>query len=330
MSTITDVCKLAGVSKATVSRVLNGTGQVKESTRKVVYAAMETLQYRPNSLAQALASNKSNSIGLILSTFDGNYFGSLLKEAANVAYNAGMQLIVTDGRNDTRLELEAIDSLVDRRCDVIVLYSRTLSHQDFIDLQKRISVPIVVINRHLGDSDCHAVCFDQEFATQLAMQHLLQKQHRHIACISLSLKSQTGQLRLQAYQQVLAEVGIVENSALIVEGDSKLQSGYQCCKALIATKLPFSALFACNDDMAIGAIKALQEAGIKVPEQCAVIGIDNEPLGEFIHPSLSSVELPIAEITRTAMQMALALARGEEVPTGTQKFKGKLIQRAST
>lgn len=330
MPTITDVCKLAGVSKATVSRVINGTGQVKESTRKVVFDAMESLQYRPNSLAQALANNKSNSIGLILSTFDGNYFGSLLREAANVAHDAGMQLIVTDGRNDSKLEIEAVNSLVDRRCDVIVLYSRSLTQKDIIDLQTRISVPIVVINRDLGEAGLHAVCFDQKFATQLAINHLLQKRHKNIACITLSLQSETGLLRHQAYQKTLAEGGITISPDLTIEGDSRLESGYDCCQQLIASGESFSAIFACNDDMAIGAIKALHDAGIKVPEECAVIGIDNEPLGQYIQPQLSTVELPIKAITHAAMQMALALAKGQETSTGTQEFKGKLVVRAST
>lgn len=330
MPTITDVSKLAGVSKATVSRVINGTGQVKESTCKVVFEAMESLQYQPNSLAQALASNKSNTIGLILSTFDGNYFGSLLKEAANAAHNAGMQLIVTDGHNDPKLEIQALNSLVARRCDVIVLYSRLLSQQDFIDVQKRISVPIVVINRYLDNDTSHAVCFDQKFATQLAMNHLLEKNHRHIACITLPLHSPTGQLRLQAYKKALSDGGIKVSSELIFEGKSCLQSGYQCCQKLIAAGVVFSAIFACNDDMAIGVIKALHEADIKVPEQCAVIGIDNELIGQYIEPQLSTIELPIKAITQTAMQMALSLAKGEAVATGTQEFKGKLIVRAST
>lgn len=330
MSTITDVSKLAGVSKATVSRVINGTGQVKASTRKIVYEAMESLQYQPNSLAQALASNKSNSIGLVLSTFDGNYFGSLLKEAANVAHNAGMQLIVTDGHNDPKLEIKAVNSLVGRRCDVIVLYSRFLSEQDFIDLQARVSVPIVVINRYLEDEASHAVCFDQTFAVQLAMSHLLANGHRDIACITLPLQSPTGLSRLQTYQQILVEAGIEVRDEIIVEGKSHLESGYQCCQQLLASGTRFSAIFACNDDMAIGVIKALHDAGIRVPEQCAVIGIDNEPIGRYIEPQLSSIELPIKAITHRAMQMALALAKGEKVPTGTQTFKGKLIARAST
>ena len=330
MSTITDVSKLAGVSKATVSRVINGTGQVKESTRNLVFDAMETLQYQPNLLAQALASNKSNSIGLILSTFDGSYFGSLLKEAAKVAHDAGMQLIVTDGHNDPKLEIKAVNSLVGRRCDVIVLYSRFLSEQDFIELQIRIAVPIVIINRCLENETSHAVCFDQAFATQLAMFHLLDKGHRDIACITLPLQSPTGQLRLQTYQKILLEAGLKVHPELIVEGESHLESGYQCAQKLLASGTAFSAIFACNDDMAIGVIKALHDEGIRVPEQCAVIGIDNEPLGKYIEPQLSTIELPIKEITYTAMQMALALAKGDTVVGGTQEFKGKLVVRSST
>ena len=199
-----------------------------------------------------------------------------------------------------------------------------------MDLQTRISVPIVVINRDLGKGPSHAVCFDQQFATQLAMNHLLQKGHSKIACITLPLQSETGLLRQQAYQDILLEAGIVVAPELTVEGDSRLQSGYECCQKLIATGLSFSAIFACNDDMAIGAIKALHDAGIKVPEQCAVIGIDNEPLGKFIEPQLSTIELPIKEITHTAMQMALGLAKGLSVKTGTREFKGKLVVRSST
>lgn len=330
MTTIMDVCKLAGVSKATVSRVINGTGQVKESTRKIVHEAMESLQYRPNALAQALASNKSNCIGMILSTFDGSYFGALLKEATNVAHEAGMQLVVTDGRNNSESEIEAVNSFVDTRCDVIVLYSRTLSQQDFIDLQARVAIPIVVINRNLQNNSSHAVCFDQQYAAQLAMKHLIELQHKRIACITLSLKTETGLLRLKAYQKTLVEAGLDESPELIIEGDSGLESGYQCCKQLLNSGVTFSAIFTCNDDMAIGAMRALREADIKVPEQCSVIGIDNEPFAEYTQPPLSSVDLPITAIAHQAMQMALSLANGEKVAPGTREFKGKLVLRNST
>ena len=190
MPTINDVSKLAGVSKATVSRVINNKGQIKDSTRKVVFEAMETLNYKPNTLAQALATKTSNSIGLITSIFDGNYFGVLLKESAKLADQAGKQLIVTDGHNDPEREIEAIDSLVARRCDVILLYSRKLTQQDFKDIKARTSVPIVVMNRQVNDNTYHSVWFDHFHASALAVNHLLELGHTAIACITASVTSE--------------------------------------------------------------------------------------------------------------------------------------------
>ncbi|WP_372882393.1 LacI family DNA-binding transcriptional regulator [Psychromonas sp.] len=329
MSTINDVSKLAGVSKATVSRSINNKGNVKESTRRAVLQAMEQLNFKPNSLAQALANNSSNSIGLIISDFDGGYFGMLLKQASQAAEKAGKQLFVTDGHNDPLREIEAIDSLVDRRCDVIVLYSRKLSQQDFIDLKKRIPIPIVVINRQLGDQLYPAVCFDQQHASSLAVHQLLEMNHTQIACITSPVSNCAGLLRFKAYQEALTERNIKINEALIAEGDFTVASGYQACIKILASGIPFTALYAFNDDMALGAMKALNEAGLKVPDDVSVIGIDNEPISAYITPPLSSVELPIAAITDFAMNVALDLAQGKEVEIKTTEFKGKLIVRDS-
>ena len=329
MSTINDVSKLAGVSKATVSRLINNKGHVKESTRQAVFKAMEQLNFKPNHLAQALANNSSNSIGLIISDFYGGYFGMLLKQAAQAAEKAGKQLIVTDGHNDPLREIEAIDSLVDRRCDVIVLYSRKLSLQDFIDFKKRIPVPIVVINRQLDDQSYPAVCFDQEHASSLAVNQLLEMNHTQIACISSPVSNSAGLLRFKAYQEALTERNIPINKALIAEGDFTVASGYHACLKILASGVPFTALYAFNDDMALGAMKALNEAGLTIPDDVSVIGIDNEPISAYINPPLTSVELPIAAITDFAMNIALDLAQGKEVETKTTKFRGKLIVRDS-
>ena len=141
MSTIVDVCKLAGVSKTTVSRVINGTGQVKKSTRDAVEAAMEQLGYRPNSLAQALARKETNSIGLVISDFQGAYFGALLEQASTSAELAHKELFITDGHNDCKREYEAILRLEDRRCDAIVLYSRKMSMEQLQTLKQQLTVP---------------------------------------------------------------------------------------------------------------------------------------------------------------------------------------------
>lgn len=129
MTTMLDVSRRAGVSKATVSRVLNGTGQVKESTRQKVFKAMQALDYRPNFLARSLANRTSNSIGLVVSTFDGFYFGRLLQQASRQTESHGKQLIVTDGHDTPEREQEAVQMLADRQCDAIILYTRYMSEK---------------------------------------------------------------------------------------------------------------------------------------------------------------------------------------------------------
>ena len=330
MATINDVSRLAGVSKATVSRVINDKGQIKDSTRKIVFEAMQSLNYRPNSLAQALATKKSNSIGLITSVFDGNYFGVLLKESAKLADQAGKQLIVTDGHNDPHREMEAIDSLIDRHCDVILLYSRKLTQQNFKDIKARTSIPIVIINRQVIDNTYCSVWFDHFHASKLAVNHLLELGHTSIACITGAASTRTVKLRYKAYQESLNQRGLKVNTELVEQGDYMIEGGYNACKNLIAKKQKFTALYAFNDDMAIGAIRALHEADIKVPEQVSVIGIDNEPFASFVTPSLSTIELPIKDITNAAMKIALDFANGIDVSISSTIFRGKMIKREST
>ncbi len=149
MATMLDVSLRAGVSKATVSRVLNDTGQVKESTRKRVYQAMEELGYRPNFLAQSLATRTSNNIGLVVSTFNGFYFGRLLQQASRQAEAYGKQLIVTDGHDAPEREELAVQMLADRRCDAIILYTRFMSEKAIIRLIDTTPMPLIVINREV-------------------------------------------------------------------------------------------------------------------------------------------------------------------------------------
>ncbi|MDD2841061.1 MAG: LacI family DNA-binding transcriptional regulator, partial [Tolumonas sp.] len=171
MATITDVCRLAGVSKATVSRVLNNTGQVKESTREQVYKAIQELNYRPNGLAQALATQRSNTIGLILSDFNGNFFGDLLKQAAQSVEEAGKHLIVTDGHDNPEREIAAVNMLIDRCCDAIVLYSRFLPEETLMQLIDESPVPLIVMNRQLPKAPDRCIVFAQQEAAHAAVTH---------------------------------------------------------------------------------------------------------------------------------------------------------------
>ncbi|MBG8945064.1 LacI family DNA-binding transcriptional regulator [Vibrio cholerae] len=330
MATINDVCKLAGVSKATVSRVLNETGQVKAQTREAVLAAMQQLGYQPNSLAQALATNTTNSIGLVLPHFESSYFGSILFEAEQGAQKAGKKLLVVNSKNSEQGEKEAVATLAAQRCDAILLYSRHLSEVQLLELQQQYPSPLVILNRRLHHPQLHSFGLDQTQIAQLAMQHLLNLGHRHIACITSPLVSETGKIRYQVYQQALHEQGIELNSSLVIEGDNTLLGGYQAMQQLLQQGISMSAVFACNDDMALGAMRAMHEHGINVPKQVSLIGIDNEPAAAFAIPSLSSVSLPIGELTQQAMSLAVEIANKKPQDAQHRLYQGSLIAREST
>ena len=327
MSTIVDVCKLAGVSKATVSRVINGTGQVKESTRETVYAAMEQLGYRPNKLAQALATNKTDTIGFVVSHFDGAYVGDILKQASASAQHAKKQLIVTDCHNDPELEYETVIQLQDR-CDAIVLYSRTLSAEHIRKLHKQLTTPFVLINRTMPEQLFHTVTFDQEGAASMMISHLISYGHRDIACITGPLNNPTGKSRLAGYTNTLKQHAIPYKAHLVKNADYQIEGGYAACKELLEQKIPFTAIFTFNDYMALGALKALTEARIKVPEQVSIAGIDNNMLSAYVSPSLTTIELPIKEMTKRAVELAVELITNNE-QADIHQYTGKLIQRES-
>jgi len=327
MSTILDVCKLAGVSKATVSRVINGTGQVKQSTRENVFSAMKELGYRPNRLAQALATNKTHTIGLVVSDFDGIHFGLLLKQAAASAEFAKKQLIVTDGHNDPDYEYEVILQL-EAQCDAVVLYSRTLTDEHIQRLHEQLTIPIVVLNRNMPGQCFHSVSFEQEAAVTIMMDHLFENGHREIACITGHMANPTGKARLNGYKNSLQAASIGFKNELVKHGAYDMKSGYQACNELLNEGITFTAIVAFNDCMALGALKALTEAGIKVPEQVSITGIDNDPVSEFFTPRLTTVGLPITEMTKQAIELAITLC-DETKPTHSYQYKGQLIERES-
>jgi LacI family transcriptional regulator len=330
MATINDVCKLAGVSKATVSRVINGSPQVKEQTRELVHSAMKSLGYQPNVLAQALATNTANSIGFVLPHFDSNYFGSALRQAAQKVQKANKKLFVMDSHNHLQGEIEAVRTLANQRCDSIVLYSRHLSEEQLIELQQQIKPPIIVLNRTLSEGLLYSFGFAQQQLADLAMDHLLSLGHTQIACITTPLNSETGKRRLASYKNKLTKAGIEVNPSLIIEGESNLSSGYAAGIELLKRGVSFTAIFACNDDMGLGAIRSLHERGIKVPDDISVIGIDNEPAATYSIPSLSSVAIPIEQLTIDAIDLAIRIVAHNENTPKYFEYLGELLPRESS
>lgn len=330
MATMLEVAKRAGVSKATVSRVLTGKGYVSEETKQRVFQAISESGYRPNLLARSLATNKTQTLGLVVTNtlYHGVYFSELLAHAARMTEDKGRQLLLADGKHSAEQEREAIQYLLDLRCDALIIYPRFLSVDEMDEIIEKHPQPIIVLNRRLRKNSSHCVFSDQKASCFQAVSQLITRGHRDIAFITGSLDSPTGVERLSGYKDALAQHGITVRSELIVEGKWTPGSGSLAVQTLLARNVEFSALVASNDDMAIGAIKQLHESKIAVPQQVSVIGFDDIPMAPFTVPALSSIKIPVTEMIKETINRLIFMLDGGEFKY-QQTFPGELICRES-
>ncbi|WP_286175117.1 LacI family DNA-binding transcriptional regulator [Enterobacter sp. Cy-643] len=312
MSTMQEVAKKAGVSKATVSRVLSGKGYVSESTKTQVYQAIQETGYRPNLLARNLATSKSGYIGLVVTNtlYSGNYFSELLSQAALKLEASGRQLILVDGKHSAQEEQAAVQFLLDLHCDAVIIYPRFLSVDEMDALIEQHKQPIMVMNRKLRKHQSHCICCDHTGSSFRATRYLIDQGHRDIAFITGVLDSPTARERLSGYREALEQAGLPVRDELIATGKWTPASGSAAVETLLSAKQDFSALVASNDDMAIGAISRLGQAGLSVPHDVSVIGFDNVPTGAFLSPPLSSVKEPVSEMIHEVINRLTAMLDG--------------------
>lgn len=330
MTTMLEVAKRAGVSKATVSRVLSGNGYVSQETKERVFQAIEESGYRPNLLARSLATNKTQTLGLVVTNtlYHGVYFSELLFHAARMTEDQGRRLILADGKHSAEEEREAIQYLLDLKCDAIIIYPRFLSVDEMDSLVKSHRQPIMVLNRRLRKNSSHCVWCDQKASSFNAVVKLIAMGHRDIAFITGSLDSPTGIERLSGYKDALAQHGIELRNNLIVEGKWSPESGAAGVETLLTRGVDFSALVASNDDMAIGAMKKLDARGIAVPDQVSVIGFDDIAIAPYVIPALSSVKIPVTEMIKETIERLIFMLDGGEF-NYHQPFLGELMLRDS-
>ena len=330
MTTMLEVAKRAGVSKATVSRVLSGNGYVSQETKDRVFQAVEESGYRPNLLARNLSAKSTQTLGLVVTNtlYHGIYFSELLFHAARMAEEKGRQLLLADGKHSAEEERQAIQYLLDLRCDAIMIYPRFLSVDEIDDIIDAHSQPIMVLNRRLRKNSSHSVWCDHKQTSFNAVAELITAGHQEIAFLTGSMDSPTSIERLAGYKDALAQHGITLNEKLIANGKWTPASGAEGVETLLERGAKFSALVASNDDMAIGAMKALHERGVAVPEQVSVIGFDDIAIAPYIVPALSSVKIPVTEMIQEIIgRLIFMLDGGDFSPPKT--FSGKLIRRDS-
>ncbi|MDI4636368.1 MULTISPECIES: LacI family DNA-binding transcriptional regulator [Halomonadaceae] len=326
MSTIKEVASLAGVSPATVSRVMNGEVPVAEKTRQRVEDAMQRLGYRPNSFARSLASNRSDCIGLVISHLAGPFMGTMMVNLEERLRLNQKSLLVSSGHNELSREMESIDFLMSRRCDGLLVQSDRLSDDALIALATEI--PLVVINRLVPALASQCSYVDNQRGSYLATRHLIQQGHCHIACITGPLWKQDAAQRLAGFRQAMAEAGLQVPEAAVIEGSWQESSGRIAVDTLRQRNLHFTALAVGNDDMAIGAMMRLQALGLNVPRDVSLVGFDDEVYAHYVTPGLTSVHVPVDRMAQAASGRLLSLAY-DEPWEGERCFATHLVERGT-
>ncbi|MEW9799270.1 LacI family DNA-binding transcriptional regulator [Alteromonas sp. CYL-A6] len=329
MVTIKQVSELAGVSSATVSRVINNTDTVKEKTRKLVLEAMAELGYRHNVIAASLASNKTNTVGYVVPELHGSFFGAMMAGSEKVLREANKHMFVVTGHSDEKLEKKEIEALLSRRCDALILHVEAVSDDYLIDLARQ-NVPMVIVNRYIEEIGEQCVSLDNETGGYVATRHLIELGHTDIAYIAGALFKADGKNRLEGHKRALAEAGIAYDERMMVEGNFQAQSGEDGINALYGRGVHFTAVACANDEMASGAINALRNNGKQVPEDVSVIGFDNIDFASYLTPKLTTVNYPVREIGATAARWIIDQAYGDHKMHMKHIFTPELIVRGTT
>mgnify|MGYP000867846300 CR=1 FL=1 len=328
MATIYEVSELAGVSLATVSRVINDSDKVAAKTRKKVEIAMLKLGYRPNSFAQSLASSRSNSVGILVPELHGPFFGNLLSSIELELRKAGKHVIITAGHSDVEGEKNGIDFLTSRRCDALIVFVFEISNEWLLSFRES-SVPIVVIGRLIPGMEEDCISIDNEIGGYTATKSLIDSGHRQLACITGPLWKSDGKERLAGYKRALAEHGLTFNQQLVVEGDYEESSGRSGMQQLLNAGIPFTGLVCANDVMAAGAIEIARENGVIIPDEISIVGFDNVFFTRYMHPKLSTIDYPIDTMGRMAARCVLRDVYGKTDPDIQYRFEPTLVRRDS-
>lgn len=274
---------------------MNNSSKVSPKTREKVLAAMAELNYQPNSIAQSLASRRSNCVGVLVSELHGPIFGSLVSSIEQELRLAGKFTIFAVGHSDEAEEIEGINFLISRNCDALILHLEAVT-DDYLRGLLDGDMPFVLINRDVKGLENNCISLDNERGGYEATRHLLELGHREIVYISGPLTWGDASDRLAGHKRALAEYKVDFEPNLVVEGDFMVPSGYRLMQEIFERGVTFSAVVCANDEMAVGAMEVIREHGRSIPDDLSVIGFDNVRWAPFLSPKLTSVNYPIREM----------------------------------
>lgn len=312
--TIREVARQAGVSVATVSRVMNKSGPVSAATRERVERVAEALRYSPHGGARGLITRRTGTLGVILPDLYGEYFSEVIRGMDQATQRAGYNLLLSSSHED-RSEIEAAVRAMRGRVDGLVLMSPDIGAGELMDAVWP-SLPVVLLNTdHSGAAGFHTINVDNYGGSYAMVRHLASLGHERIGLIGGSPGNHDARERRRGYEAALLEAGLEVRGAWHVESDFRKSGGWAAARVLMAGRERPTAVFAANDAMAVGAMSALQELGLSVPGDVGVAGFDDVPLARYVSPALSSVHVGNSELGARAVELVLgSLEREGEEP----------------
>lgn len=323
---ITDVARAAGVSPATVSRVLNGSSGVSKALTAKVHKAASDLGYVPFSSARALRRQHTRIWAAIVSDIENPFFTAVVRGIEDVARKVQHRLVLCNSDEDLEREAAYLDvAIAERMAGVVIAVAsaRESSVKALIDSQ----IPVVAVDRTAG-RDVDAVVVDNRLGAEEATRHLLESGSRRVACITGPTRVNTANERLEGYRQALTHLGEEVEASLIRRADYKEAGGHDAALSLLTSRNPPDALFIANNPMAAGALRAVKELGLSIPKDVAIVAFDDSPWCALTNPQLSVVAQPAYEIGRVAAEL-LATA-GDKRTTRTIVLTPRLIPRESS
>jgi LacI family transcriptional regulator len=329
MATIKDVAKLAGVSIATVSRVINNSPKTGETARDSVRRAMEELNYRPDPNARALVSKVNDTIGCMVFDVADPFFGAMVKAIEIECRAHQKHLLIGNGSHDAAQERETIELLISKRCEALIIHSKALSNEELTAYAKKFP-GMIFINRLLPEIPSRCIWLDNYYGSYTVTQHLIELGHRHIACVASKYDIEDAYERIRGYRDAIQELGLNPDEIAVERAEPNEEGGEQAIQDLLGRGMPFTAVVAYNDAMATGIISVLIDNGFRVPEDVSVVGFDDVIFARFSRPKLTTMRYPISMMATKATQMALRLATGEAPESTAQVFRPVLVRRQSS
>lgn len=328
MTRMNDVARVANVSAATVSRVLSNNRYVSQETRRKVLEAVEQLGYKPNRLASNFRKMTSRTVIVVMPGISNPFFAQILKAFNDVARHRGYHVLLGDTGNDLNGEREFIELVKAKFVDGVLLATARIPKEEIAQVSE--AIPVVLACEYIDGFAIPTVAIDNVGAARAATQYLISLGHRQIAHLSGPLSVVLGRDRLKGYRQALLANEIPVDEAVIREGDFSVRAGYELTRKLLAMQNRPTAVFAANDEMAIGAMRAAKELGLSVPAELSVVGFDDIPLSTLVEPTLTTIRQPKYEIGTQSMNMLLDLIEGGENTRQQVVLEHELVVRDST